>query len=163
MHCGKYAGEVNCTQVATSEAPVNPQLPSRQNACQELTTRKSSIYCEKILLQDWFSNVFRMGCMRKVCCLSIKESNWPLTPIFLKSVAIHLPFLSQYFCKSIPFSWQKVVHTQPIVAESSPYCDTQPIRVTICLPFALRYFANQLSNVFRTGCMFSCLSPQMCL
>ena len=30
------------------------------------------------------------------------ESSRPLTPILLKSIAIHLPFLSRYFCKSMP-------------------------------------------------------------
>ena len=38
-------------------------------------------------------------------------SNPPLTPILLKSIAVHLPFLSQYFCKSVPRSRQQVVYT----------------------------------------------------
>ena len=37
------------------------------------------------------------------------ESNRPLTPILLKSIAIQLPFLSRYFCTSMLSSWQKVV------------------------------------------------------
>ena len=32
---------------------------------------------------------------------------WP--PILLRSIAIHLPFLSRYFCKSMP-SWQKYIY-----------------------------------------------------
>ena len=32
------------------------------------------------------------------------ESHRPPTPILSKSIAIHLPFLSRYFCKSMPFS-----------------------------------------------------------
>ena len=59
------------------------------------------------------------------------ESNRPLTPILLKSIAIHLPFLSRYFCKSMPSSWQKVVY-QP------------PICITICLPFVSRYFCRSI-------------------
>ena len=58
------------------------------------------------------------------------ESNRPLTPILLKSIAIHLPFLLRYFCKSmaLPFFWQKVVNT--------------PICITIRLPFVSRYFCR---------------------
>ena len=37
-----------------------------------------------------------------------EESNRPLTPILLKSIVIHLPFLSRYFYKSMPSSWQRV-------------------------------------------------------
>ena len=54
-----------------------------------------------------------------------EESNRPLTPILLKSIAIHLPSLSRYFCKSMPSSWQKVGYTPPI-------------RITICLPCVSR-------------------------
>ena len=49
----------------------------------------------------------------------------PLTPILLKSIAIHLPFLSRYFCKSTPSSWQTVVYTPPSC-------------ITICLPVVFR-------------------------
>ena len=59
------------------------------------------------------------------------ESNRPLTLIFLKSIAIHLPFLSRYFCKSMPSSWQKVVYTPPIC-------------ITIRLPFVSRYFCRSI-------------------
>ena len=59
------------------------------------------------------------------------ESNQPLTPILLKSIAIHLPFLSRYFCKSMPSSWQKVVYTPPIC-------------ITIRLPFVSRYFCRSI-------------------
>ena len=40
-----------------------------------------------------------------------RKSKRALTPILLKSIAIHLPFLSRYFCKSMP----------PLLAESSIY------------------------------------------
>ena len=57
------------------------------------------------------------------------ESNRPLTPILLESIAnwfaIHLPFLSRCFCKSMSFSWQIVVYTPPIY-------------MTIRLPFVSR-------------------------
>ena len=59
------------------------------------------------------------------------ESNRPLTTILLKSVAIHLPFLSRYFCKSTPSSWQRVVYTPPIC-------------ITIRLPFVSRYFRRSI-------------------
>ena len=54
------------------------------------------------------------------------ESNRPLTPILLKSIAIRLPFLSRYLCKSMASSWQKVVHTPPICIKIRPqlYRDT---------------------------------------
>ena len=42
------------------------------------------------------------------------ELHRPLTPILLKSIGIHLPFLSRYFGKNMPPSWQKVVYTPPI-------------------------------------------------
>ena len=63
--------------------------------------------------------------------LSSGESNRPLTPILLKSIAIHLPFLSRYFCKSMPSFWQKVVYTPPIC-------------ITIRLPFVSRYFCRSI-------------------
>ena len=50
---------------------------------------------------------------------------------FCKSIAMHLPFLSQYFCKGMPSSWQKVV-------------DTPPICITISLPFVLRCFCRRI-------------------
>ena len=59
------------------------------------------------------------------------ESNRPLTPILLKSIAIHLPFLSRYFGKSMPSSWQKVLYTPPIC-------------ITIRLPFVSRYFFGSI-------------------
>ena len=54
-----------------------------------------------------------------------------LTPILLKSITIHLPFLSRYFCKSMPSSWQKVVYTPPIC-------------IAIRLPFVSRYFFRSI-------------------
>ena len=65
-------------------------------------------------------------------------SNRPLTPILLKSIAIHLPFLSRYFCKSMPSSWQKVVYTPPIC-------------ITIRLPFVSRYFCRSIRVTGRWG------------
>ena len=59
------------------------------------------------------------------------ESNRPLTPILLKSIAIHLPFLSRYFCTNMPSSWQKVVYTPPIC-------------ITIRLPFVSQYFCRSI-------------------
>ena len=52
-------------------------------------------------------------------------------PDTLKSIAIHLPFLSRYFCKSMPSSWQKVVYTPPVC-------------ITIRLPFVSRYFCRSI-------------------
>ena len=59
------------------------------------------------------------------------ESHRPLTPILLKSNAIHLPFLSRYFCKSMPSSWQKVAYTPPIC-------------ITIRLSLVSRYFLRSI-------------------
>ena len=59
------------------------------------------------------------------------ESHRPLTPIHLKSIAIHLPFLARYFCKSMPSSWQKVVYTPPIC-------------IAIRHPFVSRYFCRSI-------------------
>ena len=59
------------------------------------------------------------------------ESNRPLTPILLKSIAIHLPFLSRYFCKSMPSFGQRVVYTPPIC-------------ITLRLPFVYRYFCRSI-------------------
>ena len=58
------------------------------------------------------------------------ESHRPLTPILLKSIAIHLPFLSRYSGKSMP-SWQKVPCTPPIC-------------IMIRLPFVSRYFFRSI-------------------
>ena len=61
-----------------------------------------------------------------------ERSNRPLTPMLLKSIAIHLPFPSRYFCKSMPSSWQKVGYTPPI-------------GITIHrLPFVSRYFGKSI-------------------
>ena len=59
------------------------------------------------------------------------ESHRPLTPILLKGIPIHLPFLSRYFCKVMPFFWEKVVHTPPIC-------------ITTCLPFVSQYFCRSI-------------------
>ena len=59
------------------------------------------------------------------------ESQRPLTLVLLENIAIHLPFLSQYFCKSMPSSWQKAVYTPPIC-------------ITIRLPFVSRYFCRSI-------------------
>ena len=60
-----------------------------------------------------------------------RVSNRPLTPILLKSIAIHLPFLSRYFCKSMPSRWQTVAYAPPIC-------------ITIRLPFVSRYFCRSI-------------------
>ena len=75
-----------------------------------------------------------LSCLRRFRCLYSGESHRPLTPIFLKSIAIHLPFLSRYFCKSMPSSWQKVVYTPPIW-------------ITIRLPFVSRYFCRSITGL----------------
>ena len=55
------------------------------------------------------------------------------TKIFWRggNVTIHLPFLSRYFCKSMPSSWQKVVYTPPIC-------------ITIRLPSVSRCFCRSV-------------------
>ena len=76
----------------------------------------------------------------------ITRVNRPLTPILFKSIAIYLPFLSRYFCKSLPSAWQEVVYTPPIC-------------ITMRLPFVSReIFAEVLeSEPSRKTCR-ECLS-----
>ena len=78
----------------------------------------------------------KLGCRRfplfyLSTCLPSGESHRPLTLILLKSIAIRLPFLSRCFCKSMPFSWQRVVYTPPIC-------------IAIRLPFVSRYFCRSI-------------------
>ena len=40
---------------------------------------------------------------------ALGESHRPLTLIFLKSIAIHLPFLSRYFCKSLVAPYRAIL------------------------------------------------------
>ena len=51
--------------------------------------------------------------------------------VLLKSIAIHLPLVSRYFCKSMPASWLKVAFTPPIC-------------ISIRLPFASRCFCRSI-------------------
>ena len=104
-------------------APLNPGVPrtEQKRACITTTERKS--FGELFWPQR---KTFQAG-------RGSGESNRPLTPILLKSIAIRLPFLSRYFCKSMPSSWQKVVYTPPIC-------------ITIRLPFVSRYFAEVLGS-----------------
>ena len=88
------------------------------NPC--ITTTKSTIIVTSA----------KLGVVR-ILYLFSGESNRPLTPILLKSLAIHLPFLSRYFCKSMPCSWQKVVCTLPMC-------------ITMRLPFVSRYFCRSI-------------------
>ena len=71
--------------------------------------------------------------LRSIAALCFRriQSNRPLIPILLKSIAIHLPFLLRYFCKSMPSSWQIVVYTPPIC-------------ITIRLPFLSPYFCRSI-------------------
>ena len=81
----------------------------------------------------WFwhcSFVFCLQLLRHTL-LHLGESHRPLTPIRLKSTAIHLPFLSRRFCKSMPPSWLKVVYTPP-------KC------ITMRLPFVSRCFCKRI-------------------
>ena len=57
--------------------------------------------------------------------------NRPLTLAFVKSIAIHLPFLSRCFCKSMPSSGQKLVYTPPIC-------------ITIRPPYVSQYFCRSI-------------------
>ena len=51
--------------------------------------------------------------------------------MLLKSITIHLPFLSRSFRKSMPSSWPKVVYPPPIC-------------ITIRLPFVSRHFCRSI-------------------
>ena len=64
--------------------------------------------------------------------LSSRESNRPQTPIFLKSIAIHVPFLSRdTFAKVSPSSWKKVVYIY--IHTTNLYYDAPPICITMLL------------------------------
>ena len=52
---------------------------------------------------------------------------------YSESISIHLPFLSQYFRKSMPPSWQKVACTPPIC-------------ISMRLPLISRYFCRSMSQ-----------------
>ena len=67
-------------------------------------------------VQNYFSNSFGADCIRRA----------QSTPILLKGIAVHPPFVSLCFCKSMPSSWQKVVYMPPIC-------------IAIRLPFVSRY------------------------
>ena len=57
--------------------------------------------------------------------LNTEESNRPPAPIILKSITIHLPFLSRHFCKSMPsFLAQSSVHTNNLYHDTAPVCDS---------------------------------------
>ena len=58
-----------------------------------------------------------------------QESQMNPWPRYSWSIAMHLPFLLQYLCKSMPSRWQNVVYTQPI-------------SITMRLPFVMRYFCR---------------------
>ena len=80
-------------------------------------THKKNIHKTK-LLGNYLCNVFVMpGTFSG-------QSHRPLTPIFLKNIAIHLPCLSRYFCKSMPSRRQKVVYTPPICIRARGRWDT---------------------------------------
>ena len=57
------------------------------------------------------------------------EPHQPLTAILSKSIMMHLPILSRYFCKSMP--WLEVAYTPPIC-------------ITIRLPFVSRCFCRSI-------------------
>ena len=70
------------------------------------------------------------------------EPNRPLTPILLKNIAIHLPFLSRYFCKSIAF----------LLAESSILCCPKRLHTHIFVTLEL------ISQLHRTSVTQGCLA-----
>ena len=81
------------------------------------------------------------------------ESNRPLTLMLLKSIAIHLPFLSQYFCRNMPSSWQKVVYIY-----IQPSCISMPM---ICLQFVSRCLCRSIRvrgrwNTPKIACGYGC-------
>ena len=62
------------------------------------------------------------------------EPNRRLTPILRKSIAIHLPFLSRYFCKSIAL----------LLAQNIVYIYIPPLCITIRLPVVSQYFCRSI-------------------
>ena len=56
-------------------------------------------------------------------CQRIRKSHRPLTPIILKSIAIHLPLVSRYFANICPFLGRKIVYTTSAHRNRSDFCD----------------------------------------
>ena len=84
--------------------------------------------------------------------------------MLLKSMAIHLPFPSRYFCKTMPSSWQKAVYTTPIL-----YHDTPPI----CIAMLVQKYSvkgslqhpektSRLGNISPSYCPPDVLHPRHC-
>ena len=69
--------------------------------------------------------------VRMHCAHELGESNRPLTSILLKRIAIRLPSLLRYFCRSMPPSGQRVVYMPPMC-------------ITIRLPFVSRCFCRSI-------------------
>ena len=93
-------------------------------------TKHTTYATNDLLGGGWVVDEVR-GVEHCLCVCTSGESNRPPTPILLKSIAIHLPFLSRYFCKGMASSWQKVVYTPPI-------CIMMP------LPFVSRYICRSI-------------------
>ena len=70
-------------------------------------------------------------CFRRFVSPNFRGVTSTPDPDTSESIAIHIPFLSRYFCKSMPSSWQKVVYTPPIC-------------ITIRLPFVSRCFCRSI-------------------
>ena len=78
-----------------------------------------------------FSELFRNSFRKVPAVLGVwwptsGESNRPLTPILLKSIAIHLPFLSRYFCQT-----HALLLAESRIYTTSLYRDPPPICIAI--------------------------------
>ena len=131
-------------------ALVNVQMALGQTAGCPRVTRAKKFLCwpqntGNINFSLWLTGGLSQGCpdFQKVsvfkvylpfsCPTNVRrvKSTPGLTPILVKSIAIYLPFLSRYFCKSMSSSWQKIAHAPPIC-------------ITIPLPFVLRCFFRSI-------------------
>ena len=140
----KVLSTFSCKQGHTNGSIITMKILWWNSSCNSCTANYK-ISCSKRLLcnnfgqggttcprHDDFPNArwFLFACPALGSCSS-GESNRPLTLALLKSIAIHLPFLSRYVCKSMPSSWQKVAYTPP-------NC------ITIRLPFVSQCFCRRI-------------------
>ena len=80
------------------------------------------------------------------------ESNRPLTPILLKSIAIHLPFLSRNFCKCMLLLAESTIWTSNLYHDTAPIC-IATIRVRGWLDTPKKALSELFSQYFHRGCI----------
>ena len=117
-----FIADINCF-IADINLPCYVELFTLQN------WHRIHYVIVSVAMAHWSLIGHRLGCRRgpflssQSCPLRMHgdlnqngRSHRPLTLLLLKSIAIRLPFLSRYFCKSVPSSWSEVTCPPPIVS-----------------------------------------------